>query len=138
MRCGTRATRLTTSACSGRTPGMSAGGTRRPTAGSWHTGPRWATSGKQRGHGGRWGGGYTDHGVGWGPVPVGPHQWGGCRSLVRNQPWSEPALLKIISMSKGPALRNLRKGRRMSMRRRCTSCDHPSEGMPAIVGDPAL
>lgn len=67
---------------------MWAGGTRRRTAGSWRTGPRWATSG-ERGPGmGRgaqrllpWELLWLLHrgrmlAVGWGPAPVGPHRWG--------------------------------------------------------------
>lgn len=70
MRCGTRATRPTTSACSGRTRATWAGGTRRPTAGTWPTGPRWATSG-ERGPG--WGPWSTGRmvAVGWGYSPGG-------------------------------------------------------------------
>lgn len=44
--CGTLGTPATRSGCCGRTPGMWAGRTRCPTAGSCSTGPRWATSGR--------------------------------------------------------------------------------------------
>lgn len=67
---------------------MWAGGTRRRTAGSWRTGPRWATSGERGPGTGRgaqrllpWELLWLLHrgrmlAVGWGPAPVGPHRWG--------------------------------------------------------------